>query len=193
MYNFEPYECAIAIQYGAFEDPPFVVLNLPCYPEEVAADVSSSWSEQTIIGRTGTLAAYTGTSNVKSSFSFDLHRDMMVPNASNGSAPFGEDIDEIISKIKSGCYPQYGNNVLQPPRVTWKFGDMYISGRLDSVHEIWKTPIIKGAYAICSLSIQMTSATKKIVDRSHIARTAASGSARNARSHVFGDEYTFGR
>ena len=189
MYKFEPHECAVAIQYGPFDDTPFKIMDLPCYAEEVSNSVSSSWSEQSIIGRTGALEAYTGTTDVDSSFSFDLHRDMQLPGSY--SDIYGDKIDELVSMIKSACYPKYGNNLLQPPRVTWKFGDMYISGRLKSVTDVWKGPIIHRAYAICTLSIQMTSAVRKIVDHREVARAAESGNARNARSHVFGDEYTF--
>lgn len=160
MYDFQNHECAIAVRYG--EGSPPEIRNLPCYPEEVESSVSATWSEQSVIGRVGSLSAYTGTSDVTSSFSFDLHREMQIYNG--GTVNLGDNqIDELIRFIKSTCYPMYGTNILLAPRVLWKFGDMYISGRVTQVSYRWKSPIIDKAYSLCTLSINMTSTDKRII------------------------------
>lgn len=181
MYEFKNHECAIAIRYG--EGTPPDIRNLPCYPEEVNSSVQSSWSEMSIIGRVGSLEAYTGTSDVSSSFSFDLHREMTMYNGGTVNAGDNQ-IDALIRFIKSGCYPMYGTNVLLPPRVLWKFGDMYISGILKSVSESWKLPIIDGAYSICTLSIEMTSADKRIISYSDVRNSSVLGT----RGHGLSDD-----
>ena len=45
---------------------------------------------------------------------------------------------------------------------------MIISGRLKSVSDTWKKPIINGSYMICSLSVTMESATRGIVDAKNV-------------------------
>ena len=168
MYNFENNECAIAVQYGPFSK--IEVRNLPCYAQEVNKSVTSSWNETTIIGRTGSLVAYTGTSDVRSSFSFDLHREMFIPNTSAYLPENYTDnkIDELIRFINSAVYPLYGNNLLWPARVVWKFGDMYISGRLVEFGAVWKGAIVNKKYSVCTLNVQMVSTDSKIIGYSDI-------------------------
>ena len=160
-YAYSPLEdgeCSVTVYYANFEADAEVI-NLPCYPEEVSNSVEASWSEQTIIGRTGTINVFTGTSDITTSFSFDLHREMYPAHESLR----GNYVDRIVRIIKAGCYPRYTAGSLQPPYVIWKFGDMTISGRLKSVSDTWKKPIIAGSYTVCTLSITMAGAAKGIV------------------------------
>ena len=163
-------ECSVAIYYGTNIDldrgNSVLTMNLPCYPEEVSNSVEATWNSQSVIGRVGSLNVYTGTSDIQTSFSFDLHREMPVPGGNSATEEVS--VDRLIRIIKSGCYPRYGSNTLDPPYTIWKFGDMFISGRLISVHDTWKLPIVKGAYAVCSLSVTMTSATRGIVDYTNV-------------------------
>ena len=82
--QFEDGECCVAIYHGPF-DASFqtAYINLPCYPEEVQNSVEATWNSQTIIGRTGTINTYVGTSDIITNFSFDLHREMPVNNSNN--------------------------------------------------------------------------------------------------------------
>lgn len=170
MYKFDKYECGVAIRYGKSSDVAVDARAIPCYPEEVALNVSASWQEQTIVGRTGSLRSYTGTSDVQSSFSFELHRDMNIKdrNRTTSSEKFGKEVDDLVRFLKSGCYPMYGTGTLYPPRVMFRFGSLFISGILLSVNETWKTPIIDKAYAVCDISISMVSADRRIIDYSDV-------------------------
>jgi len=167
-YNFADGECIISIEYGSFVNYGEIrIKNLPCYPDEVSNQVSASWQEQSIIGRTGNLVAYTGTSDIQTSFNFDLHREHPILGLSDSS---GKEIDSLITLIKSGCYPRYGSNMLYPPVTTFKFGDLWVRGRLLSVSDSWKKPIVNGSYTICTISVQMNSISRMIVSADDLIR-----------------------
>lgn len=163
-YNYNSWEplkegeCCVAVSHStglngiSFPDH----ANLPCYPEEISSTVEGIWATQSILGRTGTINAFTGTSDISINFSFDLHREMPVQYYKD--SPY-TNVDAIIAYIKSGCYPKYGAGSLTPPYVIWKFGQTIISGRLKSVSDVWKKPIINQLYQVCTLSISMESAT----------------------------------
>lgn len=170
MYKFDKYECGVAIRYGQGSSASLEARAIPCYPEEVASAVSASWNQQSIVGRTGTIKAFTGTSDVTSNFSFDLHRDMNINNRNmqTSADEFGAEVDDLVRFLKSGCYPMYGTGSLYPPRTLFRFGDLYISGVLKEVSTTWKKPIIDKAYAVCSISISMESADRRIIDYSDV-------------------------
>lgn len=182
-YDFSEDECMVGIDYDG-EDPlggkGILVRSLPCYPDEVTSSVNATWNETTVIGRVGSINVYTSTSDVQTSFSFDLHRETPVIGNTNNS---GNDIDYIVRLIKAGCYPSYENSgsTLKPPITTFKFGDMYISGRLTQVQETWKKPIVNGAYTLCTLSVSMTSAAKYIVDYRNIIGNAKQHNVKSVR------------
>lgn len=178
MYKFENEECLFRVKWsrGAEE------IKLPCYPEEVSEQVSPNWSPQNPIGRVGSVFAYTGTSDVSYSFSFDLHAELCnytgVSNVLKGTIESGRDhltdidvgdMNIIIKKLKSACYPEVGSGGgLTPPKVQFKFGELYMTGRLDSVNINWKLPIIDKQYAVCTVSVSLTSAHSKILSKSDI-------------------------
>lgn len=137
--------------------------NLPCYPEEISNTVEAIWATQSILGRTGTINAFTGTSDISVNFSFDLHGEMPIPEGGNY-----RNVNAVVAYIKSGCYPSYGSGTLNPPYVIWKFGDTILSGRMKSVSDVWKKPIINRLYSMCSLSISMESATIGIAGSSSV-------------------------
>ena len=138
-YSWQPFEdgecCVCVVHTHSALSPDFSkYVNLPCYPEEISNTVEALWATQTILGRTGTINAFTGTSDISTNFSFDLHKEMIIP-ASNkeGRNNDVENINELIAYIKSGCYPSYGSSILSPTYVLWKFGQTIITGRLKSV------------------------------------------------------------
>lgn len=184
LYNFADNECYFRIKWSGEAE----LIKLPCYPEEVSEQVSPNWSPQNPIGRVGSVFAYTGTSDVSYSFSFDLHAELCnytkVSNTigdlvslvrqnsdhlTNKHGKEEKDLDFIIKKIKSACYPEIGaGGGLAPPKVQFKFGYLYMTGRLDSVNITWKLPIINKQYAVCTVSVSLTSAHSKILSKSDI-------------------------
>lgn len=183
MYKYDKFECAVVVRHGSGNSGESrSIKTIPCYPEEVQSSVAASWNEQTVVGRVGSLRSYTGTSDVTSNFSFDLHRDMNISDMNNStySDQFGKDVDELTRVLKSGCYPQYGENLLHPPRTLFRFGDMYISGVLTDFSITWKKPIINKAYALCTVSITMKSADKRIISYEDV----ISGERVTTRGHM---------
>lgn len=173
-------ECCVAVSHStglngiSFPD----YANLPCYPEEISNTVEGIWATQSILGRTGTINAFTGTSDISVNFSFDLHREMPIqvntdPNEKR-KTPY-DNVDKVIRYIKSGCYPKYGAGSLTPPYVVWKFGQTIISGRLKSVSDVWKKPIVNKLYQVCTLSISMESATVGIASANGVLNQESPG------------------
>lgn len=172
-YKFEKHECVVEVFHTSTTLP--AALSgpkvMPCYPEEVQSAVNAIWSGPTIIGRTGTLAAYTGTSDVTTTFNIELHRELEGGDVGN--------IEKLIAYMKAGCYPKYSSGALLPPVTIFKFGNMWMRGRLSSVTDTWKLPIIDKQYAICSVAISMTSIDSRIIDASDF----LSGSAKVGMGH----------
>lgn len=185
MYKFDRLECAVVILHGNNR----AISEIPAYPEEISSSVQASWNEQTIIGRTGTIKAYTGTSDVSSSFSFDLHREMFIENvypATSGSDPyaFENKVDALVRILKTGCYPAYGANRLDPPRTLFKFGDLYVSGIMTDFQIVWKKPIIEKSYSLCTVQISMKSADRRIIDYKDVER----GEYVTTRGHMLSED-----
>lgn len=175
-YNpFEKGECGVLVEFGHLANfgskgqQNVYWSDLPCYPEEVSNSVEASWQETTIPGRTGSINVYNSTSDVKTSFSFDMHREMRVSDSQNNII---NEIDYALKVMKSGVYPLYNSSGLLAPFTIFKFGNMVISGRLLSVQDTWKKPIINGNYMVCSVSISMSHVVKQIIDSTDIVNSA---------------------
>lgn len=162
--------CAVFIDWGNIPTAGerSLALSLPCYPEEVAEQIAATWSTQNVIGRTGTLVAYTGTEDITTNFSFDLHREMEIKN--NATFSDKESIDYIVKALKAACYPLYNSSAstMKPPLVMFQFGRTFISGRLTNVGITKKGPIIEDMYAIYSMSISMASVSTEILSKDDI-------------------------
>ena len=82
-------ECCVAVSHSVglsgitFSD----YANLPCYPEEISNTVEGIWATQSILGRTGTINAFTGTSDISVNFSFHgyITRDFVYLRAHYGT------------------------------------------------------------------------------------------------------------
>jgi hypothetical protein len=123
--------------------------NLPCYPDEVSDSTSSNWTDQSILGRSSPIEAFTGTSARGVSFSFDLHRDMDGPDYSSNN------IEKILEVLRSSVYPEYTSPGFVPIIVLFVFGEFKVRGAVKSVDFTWKKPIIDGYYSVCSVSVKV--------------------------------------
>lgn len=172
-YKWEDDECFVQVNYIGSDTRN--KCPLPCYAEEVAEGVAVNWSSQSPVGRTGSMFAYTGTADETFSFSFDLHMEMWWEKfAFNSSASNEEKLEyieqkfnDMISVLKSTAYANYTSGV-HPPKTTFVFGLLKISGKVDNVSFAWKGPIIHKRHAVCTVTVNMTSASSKIVSESHI-------------------------
>lgn len=130
---------------------------LPCYPESLSDNVSPQWNTQQILGRTASIAAYTGTGDLTYGFSFKLHREMCDENSENS-------VEDVIRFLRKTVYPKYKQTGLLPPLTKFVFGQTAMSGYVTSFSATWEMPIINGLYQVCNITIALTSDPNKVYD-----------------------------
>lgn len=136
-------------------------IYIPCYPDEISDTTSVNWSETGIIGRSSPIYSYNGTSSREISFSFDVHREMMGTDNSYL-------IDKMLEALRAAAYPNYENQGLIPPIVTFRFGNFKTKGILNSVGFTWKKPIVNRHYQYGTVSISMKETPKSIFSASDL-------------------------
>lgn len=88
LSGFKAWECYMIVKYGKNgkfgmgEDYEYLI-ELPIYPEQVSEQISASWQQQKILGRSAPLVAYANTELKSVSFSLDLHRDFLTGSFSH--------------------------------------------------------------------------------------------------------------
>lgn len=130
--------------------------ELPCYPDEIGDSTSANWADESIVGRSSPISAYTGTGYRSISFSFPMHREM----ASN--------IEDVIKILRASVYPKYEAKGLTPPITTFRFGDFYVKGIVRSISFTWKKPIINKKYQVCEVSVSIDSTPSKVMSASDL-------------------------
>lgn len=130
---------------------------LPCYPESLSDNVNPMWNQQQILGRTASIAAYTGTGDLTYTFSFKLHREMCDDDSVNS-------IEEVIQFLRKTVYPKYKQTGLLPPLTKFVFGQTAMSGYVTSFGATWELPIIDGLYQVCTIQLGLTSDPNKVYD-----------------------------
>lgn len=153
--------CYVIVQYIGSSN--YYRRELPIYPDEISDSLSASWSTQQIVGRSSPIAAYIGTDFRKVSFSMELHRELL---AEKGN-PTGK-MESLIRVIEKSVYPEYLSQGLTPPITTFRFGDFYARGYVESVSNTWKKPIINDMYMIASMSISMCCYPKSVISASNL-------------------------
>lgn len=132
-----------------------LVINLPCYPDEIGDSTSVNWAETGIVGRSTPIYSYTSTSARAISFSFDLHREMPKDLSKRTGTGDLYNIENIIKVLRKCAYPNYENSGLKPPIVMFRFGKFKTKGIVTNVSFTWKKPIVNKQYQLCSVSISM--------------------------------------
>ena len=132
---------------------------LPQYPESLSDQMSATFNQSTILGRSAPIYTYTGSGPRSITFSFTLHRDLMTDvNLAENSLGIEEGsdvIEELIKTIEAAALPRYVNasKAVNPPVVAVRIGDeIYIKGVVQgSVQKTFSGPIIDNKYAVCQL------------------------------------------
>lgn len=80
--GFQSWECYMLLKYGnpksfGLGGTSEYLIEVPLYPDEITESINANWEEQSILGRSSSIAAYAGTSLKSVSFSLDLHRDLL--------------------------------------------------------------------------------------------------------------------
>jgi len=127
----------------------YETMPLPCYPDSINDSLSAQWNPQQILGRTASIAAYTGTSDQDISFNIKLHREMGIE--------MGIDIEKVLQFLRKTVYPKYGSIGLKPPTTKFVFGKTAMYGYVKSVSFGWSGTIIDGLYQVCDVGINLTS------------------------------------
>ena len=99
--GFQQWECYMLLKYGnkgnfGLGGNTEYLCELPLYPEEVQESINANWEEQSVIGRSAPLSAYSNTSLKSVSFSMDLHRDFLTGSYSLTD----ENLREIASETR---------------------------------------------------------------------------------------------
>lgn len=89
--SFDLMKCAITVDYCG-ESNKSKSVEFYTFPEEINSSLAAMWSEQTILGRVGAIAAFAYTQNKTTSFSLPLHREMTV-----GGSPYSNTVTKIMS------------------------------------------------------------------------------------------------
>lgn len=121
------------------------------YPTSITEDDSPNFNSVNVFGRSVDFQIYTGSSR-SVSFSLEFHEEMY-------DSP--QTMSDIISAIKSACYPMYQNSLnVYPPYVGFKFGShIGIMGILTSCNTSWDGPLVDsdtyafGRIRFCKMSL----------------------------------------
>lgn len=118
--------------------------SLPIIPEEISVSNSASFDSVSMLGRSVDYQVYNG-SNRSVSLSLTLHADLL--------NYYKIDIRDVVSYIESCNYPQYSENKVGAPEISFSTNNIYIKGILKSCEVSWKLPVIDNVYQLCTLSL----------------------------------------
>lgn len=166
--------CCVTVEFIGSGTGITKTLNLPVYPEDVTNAITTNYSSYDILGRPGQISAYTSTSDITTSFSLHMHRELKTYN--NDIAADRNHIDDIVSLIEAAQYPLFKPGTGEyAPIVTYKFGDTLICGKQTSVNTKWSGPKIEGKFMEVVVSISVTNLFDRICDYTDIVSSSPRG------------------
>lgn len=143
---------------------------LPTYPETIADNMPSKFTEQNALARSAPVFSYNNSGPRQVQITLNLHRDLMndinyISNLKDNVVnPNGEDyIDTLIRYLQAASVPKYnsytaGAKAVIPPMVAVRFGNtIFVKGVITSgVNCVWKKPIMVGdKYALCDITFSV--------------------------------------
>lgn len=111
--GFQEWECYMLLKYGnagsfGLGGTSEYLIELPLYPDEVTESINAQWEEQSIIGRSSSIATYAGTSLKSVNFQLNLHRDFLTgsysltrQNIEEIASQHGKTADDLIKHNQS--------------------------------------------------------------------------------------------
>lgn len=136
--------------------------ELPVTPESFNLGMGSQFSEQSTLGRSHPLSAFSGTNSRSFSFSFTVHRDAWEPAQIEGTSQ-GMDrsgyLDDLLLNLSKTVYPEYKSGKIIPPITKFSFGEFFFIGTVNSINfsPLSESQQKNGKYSAYSISITMTS------------------------------------
>jgi hypothetical protein len=186
------------------------LIELPIYPEQVSESINAEWEEQSILGRSSTIAAYAGTSLKNVNFSLDLHRDFLTGSfsrtssslraiggrensqmaghqAQSGGGPFDTRTwyVSVNKMLQMSCYPQYTASGTIPPTTYFIFGQMILKGFVETYQTTWKKPILNTFYGWNTVDITMKCYPDSIMSARDFILNYSSASTQNTYNTQF--------
>ena len=146
---------------------------LPQYPDSIADQMGSTFSQQQILSRTAPVYSYSYSGPRTVQVDLDLHRDMLndvnLNGGSNIPINLTEDdaddyVDTIIKQIQSIALPSFNaeSKTITPPMVALKLGtDVFIKGVvIGGISVEYQKPILENdKYAKCTLHFNIYETT----------------------------------
>ena len=151
--------------YISHLDEGFQFWRLPCCPETIQDSMSSTFSENSALGRSAPVFTYSKSGPRSVQIEIHLHRDMMDEvnvGVSNTTLKLGEDyVDNLIKALQAIAVPKYNlsNKAVEPPVVALRLSnEVFIKGVVNGdIGLTYKLPILSnGKYAQVSLSLRVT-------------------------------------
>lgn len=157
-------ECFMIIEHPEWDRNGANIFPLPCYPDNINESQVGNWSEQSPLGRSSPISAFTGTSYREISLNLKLHREMC-----NGDEQY---IDNILIEMRRSVYPHYIKQGLMPPLATFQFGEFRCKGYVKNVSFNWQKPIIDGNYQVCDVSLSVVDVPDSVKSASDISKAS---------------------
>jgi hypothetical protein len=139
--------------------------RLPQYPDEVADQMQSNFSDQNALGRSAPVYTFSSAGPRTVQFNLEFHRDMIDEanvGYSNVMLNDNEDYsDKLIAALQAIAVPKYNltNKAIEPPLVAIRLGrQVFIKGVVTSgIAVTYRKPILSNEkYAVVGLSFTVS-------------------------------------
>ena len=151
MYNSNPsyYACKIINNLTGKE------IIFPVMPESISESVTSTFTQQDIIGASIPKIVYSHTSAETMNLSLtNLTEDYLVQGYKN--------LDEYVRTIKSLAYPEYSSGIVRSPDLTLFLGNRAINCVCNSVGVSWGNTVKNGGILSCSIDLSFIITRKSV-------------------------------
>jgi hypothetical protein len=148
--------------YISHLDEEFKYWQLPGYPDEVSDNMSSSFSENTALGRSAPVYTFSSSGPRTIQINLNFHRDMFEEMPSNVVPRAGEDkAESFIHALQAIAVPKYNlsNKAIEPPLVAVRLGrEVFIKGVVTSgINVTFGKPIlVNEKYATMKVSFTIS-------------------------------------
>ena len=148
--------------YISHLDEEFKYWQLPGYPDEVTDQMSSSFQENTALGRSAPVYTFSSAGPRSIQISLNFHRDMFEEMPSNVVPRDGEDkAESFIHALQAIAVPKYNlsNKAIEPPLVAIRLGrEVFIKGIVNSGISITygKPILVNEKYATMKVSFTVS-------------------------------------
>lgn len=154
--------------YISHLDEDFQFWRLPCNPETITDNMTSTFAQTHALGRSAPVFTYSNSGPRTITVELKLHRDMMDEvntGVSNAELQYGEDyIDNLIKALQAITIPKYNlsNKAVEPPLVALRLSnEVFIKGIVNNtVGVTYALPLIPttagSKYAQVTISLTIT-------------------------------------